>query len=289
MSEKPSWTKWMVEAAASTARARAITERSSSRRDDRSSRAGRPFETGRRVKKVPTEKSTTRYIARRYNSVRMAVTRREAGAASPVDYETLAELRYQIRLFMRRREGPEPVESNGQHELEAEERNDNAIHGSARDAPDADRRRLREAAGDVDGVGAGAGWRRQLQQWNRKRSRRWKREQDQQPEREQRRQPGRVVDGPPAARHLPDDHRAEGRPLRLRQVRHPAERYEDARRQRGVAEEQQHDAGAHRGPLRRARHQRVQPGARRAPGQGDDELSRQPGCGAEPGEHHLLR
>ncbi len=34
----------------------------------------------------------------------MAVTRREAGAASPVDYETLAELRYQIRLFMRRRE-----------------------------------------------------------------------------------------------------------------------------------------------------------------------------------------
>src|SRR5205809_3898666 len=104
MSEKPSWTKWMVEAAASTARARAITERSSSRRDDRSSRAGRPFETGRRVKKVPTEKSTSRYIARRYNRVRMAVTRREAGAASPVDYETLAELRYQIRLFMRRRE-----------------------------------------------------------------------------------------------------------------------------------------------------------------------------------------
>src|SRR3989475_11602799 len=34
----------------------------------------------------------------------MAVTRREAGAASPVDYEPLAELRYQIRLFMRRRE-----------------------------------------------------------------------------------------------------------------------------------------------------------------------------------------
>src|SRR5256885_16909882 len=34
----------------------------------------------------------------------MAVTRREAGGASPVDYETLAELRYQIRLFMRRRE-----------------------------------------------------------------------------------------------------------------------------------------------------------------------------------------
>src|SRR2546427_2005650 len=56
MSEKPSWTKWMVEAAASTARARAITERSSSRRDGRSSEAGRPFETGRRVKKVPTEK-----------------------------------------------------------------------------------------------------------------------------------------------------------------------------------------------------------------------------------------
>src|SRR5438094_3257044 len=102
MSEKPSWTKWMVEAAATTARARAITERSSSRRDDRSSQAGRPFETGRR--KVPTEKSTTRYIARRYNRVRMAVTRREAGAAAPVDYETLAELRYQIRLFMRRRE-----------------------------------------------------------------------------------------------------------------------------------------------------------------------------------------
>src|SRR5262249_60373860 len=34
----------------------------------------------------------------------MAATRREAGAAGPVDYETLAELRYQIRLFMRRRE-----------------------------------------------------------------------------------------------------------------------------------------------------------------------------------------
>src|SRR5437870_572926 len=91
MSEKPSWTKWMVEAAASTARARAITERSSSRREDRSSQAGRPFETGRRVKTVPTEKSTSRYIARRYNRVRMAVTRREAGAASPVDYETLAD------------------------------------------------------------------------------------------------------------------------------------------------------------------------------------------------------
>jgi len=44
------------------------------------------------------------YIGRRYNRLAMAATRREAGAASPVDYETLAELRYQIRRFMRRRE-----------------------------------------------------------------------------------------------------------------------------------------------------------------------------------------
>src|SRR5439155_1517275 len=214
-----------------------------SRRDDRSSQAGRPFETGRR--KVPTEKSTTRYIARRYNRVRMAVTRREAGAAAPVDYETLAELRYQIRLFMRRREeaaraaGIEPqqyllllqlkgLEDRGPTTVGALAERLQIRHHSAVELVDrlVERdmvARRREAAGDVDGVGAGAGWRRQLQQWNRKPSRRWKREQYQQPEREQRRQPGRVVDGPPAARHLPDDHRAEGRPLRLRQVRHPAE------------------------------------------------------------------
>src|SRR2546426_9363136 len=109
MSEKPSWTKWMVEAAASTARARAITERSSSRRDDRSSQAGRPFETGRRVKKVPTEKSTTRYIARRYNRVGMAVTSAVGGAASTGDYRTPVELCHQIPIFLWRRARGRPA------------------------------------------------------------------------------------------------------------------------------------------------------------------------------------
>src|SRR5947209_5164171 len=239
----------------------------------------------------------------------MAVTRREAGAASPVDYETLAELRYQIRLFMRRREeaaraaGIEPqqyllllqlkgLEDRGPTTVGALAERLQIRHHSAVELVDrlVERDMVARRRDSIDRREvsvplrpAGEAVLRKLALYSMEELR------TEGPELEQRRQPGRVVDGPPAARHLPDDHRAEGRPLRLRQVRHPAERYEDARRQRGVAEEQQHDAGAHRGPLRRARHQRVQPGARRAPGQGDDELSRQPGCGAEPREHHLLR
>src|SRR5213593_992031 len=82
---------------------------------------------------------------------------------------------------------------------------------------------------------------------------------------------------------------ATGYPLRLRQVRHPAWGCEDARRERGVAEGKRESTPARRGALRRARHQRIQHGARRAAREGRDELPRGPGRPGEPDHGHQLR
>src|SRR5262249_30669469 len=82
---------------------------------------------------------------------------------------------------------------------------------------------------------------------------------------------------------------AEGSLFRLRQVRRPPGGREDPRRQRGVAQIERRQPRAHRRPLRRARYQRVQPGARRAAREGDDELSCLPGHPGQPHHHHQLR
>src|SRR5712691_9439019 len=88
MSEKPSCRKWIVEAAARTARAGAFTDRSSA--------------SGAGGSSARTE-SPCCYIGQRYNRPVMPGTRLEASAPA-VDYGTLADLRYHIRRFLRRRE-----------------------------------------------------------------------------------------------------------------------------------------------------------------------------------------
>src|SRR5438046_5405772 len=78
-------------------------------------------------------------------------------------------------------------------------------------------------------------------------------------------------------------------PLRFLQVGHPAWGCEDARRERGVAEGERESTPARRGALRRARHQRIQRGARRPAREGRDELPRGPGRPGEPDHGHQLR
>src|SRR5262249_20318958 len=83
--------------------------------------------------------------------------------------------------------------------------------------------------------------------------------------------------------------RPAGPPFRFRQVRHPSRGLEDARSQRLVAQVERREPGADRGPHRRARHQRVQPGPRRAACEGDHELPRLTGHPGQPHHHHQLR
>ena len=66
-------------------------------------------------------------------------------------------------------------------------------------------------------------------------------------------------------------------------------RREDPRRQRGLAEAQLGQSPAHRGALRPARHRGVQPGARRAAGQGRDGLPGLQGRVVGPHHHRVLR
>ena len=84
--------------------------------------------------------------------------------------------------------------------------------------------------------------------------------------------------------------RAEGRLLRLRQVRHPARATpRSSTPTRAWLKSNAEPPRADRGALRRARHQRVQPRARRASRQVDDELPRLPGRPGQPHHDHQLR
>ncbi len=80
-----------------------------------------------------------------------------------------------------------------------------------------------------------------------------------------------------------------GRLLRLRQVRAPGRRALRARDRRRVAEEVPHRPDPDRGPLRRARHERVQPRPRRAARQCRQGLPGVPRRGRRPGQDRLLR
>src|SRR5438270_595417 len=91
--------------------------------------------------------------------------------------------------------------------------------------------------------------------------------------------PRRPSPAAPATRHV----------LRFRQVRHPPRRREDARRERQLAEVEFEPSRAHRGSLRRARYQRIQPRARRTTRQVHDELSGVAGRAGQPHHHHQLR
>ena len=80
---------------------------------------------------------------------------------------------------------------------------------------------------------------------------------------------------------VPERRGAPRRLLRLRQVRDQAGGRPRARRYRRLAEGQFLGAAPDRGPLRRARHQRLQPRARRAPREGRQEYLVARGIAAE--------
>ena len=93
----------------------------------------------------------------------------------------------------------------------------------------------------------------------------------------------------PLAQGLRGRARPQGHLLRVRQVRYPARGRKTLDANATWLKANAEHARADRGALRRARHQRVQPGARRAAGEGDDELSRLAGRAGEPHHHHQLR